>query len=185
VVASADNISAVTINANVERLEATDAVSLTAAQLDAFVDVSVSAVTLTTAGTVGLAGNTVSTTAFFLNVGGNTLDLTGALGLSSLYSVNGSSGVDVVLDSDQDSGLFGADGDDTLNGNGGTDFISGGAGLDTVNGGSGNDFFTINLQSDIIAGESYTGGGGFDELHLDTVAAIDISSLSIGLDVDR
>jgi Ca2+-binding RTX toxin-like protein len=75
--AAAIDISSLTINADVERLESGGAVSLTAAQLDAFTSVQADAITLTTGGVADLTGATVLVSGFVLNSAGNTLNLAG------------------------------------------------------------------------------------------------------------
>jgi Ca2+-binding RTX toxin-like protein len=72
-----------------------------------------------------------------------------------------------------------------VNGGGGNDTLTGGANNDTVNGGAGDDRMVISAQAEIVAGESYNGGSGFDTLDLETVAAINIASLSINANVER
>jgi len=68
---------------------------------------------LTTAGVADLTGATVFTSAFTLNAGGNTLDLSGVT--ASGCTVNGGNGVDGIA------------------GGGGNDSLPGGVGADTIN----------------------------------------------------
>jgi Ca2+-binding RTX toxin-like protein len=55
---------------------------------------------------------------------------------------------------------------DSINGAGGNDVLDGKAGRDTLRGGSNNDDLQIAAASDVVAGEIYDGGGGFDRLLL-------------------
>jgi len=179
------DISALTINADVEYLESNGTVSLKATQLGNFKQVNTGQITLTTAGSANLSGDTVFTSVFNLNAGGNNLNLTGSV--ATTYTVNGGNGNDVVSGGDYISGdtLNGGAGTDTLNGLGGNDWLTGGAGKDVLSGGAGDDRMFITLQTDIVAGESYAGGTGFDILDLETGAAIDITSLAVNADVER
>jgi hypothetical protein len=75
--------------------------------------------------------------------------------------------------------LNGTPANDTINGFAGNDTRVGFDGLDILNGGSGNDRFRINDQAEIVAGETYNGGLGFDTLALAGAGAIDISSTTL------
>jgi len=177
------NISSLTINADVERLESSGEVFLTAAQLTEFKTVQTGVITLTTGGAISFVGDTVFTSTFNLNAAGNSLNLNGVT--NSFYTINGGAGIDVITGGENGDALIGGDNNDTLNGAGGGDTLIGGAGRDTVNGGNHNDRMVINLQTEIVAGESYTGGSGFDVLDLETGADINISSLTINADVEQ
>jgi Ca2+-binding RTX toxin-like protein len=178
------NISALTINADIERLEAGGAVLLTAAQLGAFSNLQTGAVTLTSAGVADLRGASVFTSVFNLNAGGNTLNLGGVS--STSYTVNGGVGADTVIGGDQASGdtLSGRGGNDTIMGGAGDDIITGGLGADVENGGVGNDQFVVTVQGDIALGQTWNGGLGFDRLSLNTAAAINLSAATIGSDIE-
>ena len=179
------DISSLTINADVEGLESGGIVSLKAAQLSNFRTVNTDAITLTNAGVVNLAGDTVYTTTFNLNAGGNSISLTGAV--VTTYTVNGGVGIDVINGGDHISGdaLFGGDGNDKVNGLAVNDFLVGGLGRDTVNGGIGDDRLIIAAQAEIVAAEAYSGGDGFDQLELQGGGAFDISAVTINADVER
>lgn len=123
------NIAALTINANVERLESSGAVSLKAGQLNKFTSVQTGAITLTNGGVVDLAGATVLTNTFNLNAAGNTLNLNGVTDTG--YTVNGGTGVDIITGGDNNDVLVSGGGNDTLNGSFGNDSLTGGAGLDS------------------------------------------------------
>jgi Ca2+-binding RTX toxin-like protein len=181
--AAAIDLSSLVINADVERLEADGAVALKAAQLNNFVSIQTGAVTLTTGGAVSFSGGSVATNNFLLNAAGNTIDFAGQSAAS--YNVTGAAGADTITGGENGDVLTGGGGGDTLNGGNGNDVLTGGAGVDIVNGGSGNDRMVITLQSEIVAGESYIGGTGFDTLDLDTAADIDISALAINPDIER
>jgi Ca2+-binding RTX toxin-like protein len=182
---AAIDLSTVTINVNVENLEASGAVSLTVAQLSNFKQVQTGAITLTNAGVASLAGDVVFTTTFNLSAAGNTLDLSDVA--TSTYVVNGGIGNDTVTGGDHVSGdtLNGGAGNDVLTGGGGNDLLIGGAGTDTVNGGIGDDRMRVTVQADLVAGEVYSGGSGFDIFDVETAAAINIAAVTIGADVER
>jgi Ca2+-binding RTX toxin-like protein len=80
--------------------------------------------------------------------------------------------------------LLGTTGPDEINGFGGNDILFGDNGLDILNGGSGNDRFSITAQVQIVAGETYNGGLGFDVLSIETADAIDLSTTIINTDVE-
>ena len=183
--ALAVDISTLVINVDVERLESNGAVSMTAVQLDRFVALQTGAITLTTAGIVNMLGVVSSTSVFNLSALGNTFNLSTVN--STTFTVNGGNGIDIITGGDSFTGdtLTGGGGNDTLDGGMGNDTITGGAGVDTVSGGIGDDRMIIALQAEIVAGESYAGGLGFDKLDLETVAAINIASLVIAADVER
>ena len=103
------------------------------------------------------------------------------------YTVNGGNGSDFITGGDHATGdtLNGGGGADTLNGGIGHDLLTGGAGRDIVNGDIGNDLMFLAAQSDAVAGESYTGGSGFDVLVLEAAGAMDISALLINADIER
>ncbi|WP_374371142.1 DUF5801 repeats-in-toxin domain-containing protein [Dongia sp.] len=68
--------------------------------------------------------------------------------------------------------LYGSIGNDVLNGKGGNDVLNGGIGNDTLNGGDGNDVLVWNGGLDNAAdnpnaGDTYSGGAGFDLLRVD------------------
>lgn len=179
------DLSITTINADVERLESGGAVSLTVAQASNFKSMATGVVTLTNAGIANLTGDDIGTNTFNLSAAGNTLNLTGVA--NTTYTVNGNIGDDTIIGGDHVFGdaLNGGDGADTINGAGGNDIIIGGAGADISDGGIGDDRFRITLQTDIVAGESYIGGTGFDILDLETAAAMNITALTIAADVER
>ena len=181
--ASQIDLSPVIIGTDVEQLVANGAVSLKAAQLGNFSYVQTQAITLTNAGVVDLTGATVFTNTFTLNNAGNIFNLSGVT--SSSYTVNGADGVDIIIGGENGDTLNGGDGNDTLNGAGRDDTLTGGAGKDTIIGGAGNDRMVITAQSEIVAGESYSGGTGFDKLDLETTLTVDISSLVINPTVEQ
>ena len=181
--ASQIDLSPVIVGTDVEQLVANGAVSLKAAQLGNFNYVQTQAITLTSGGVVDLTGATVFTNTFTLNVAGNTFNLSGVT--SSSYTINGADGADIVTGGENSDTLNGGDGNDTLNGAGRDDTLTGGAGKDTLIGGAGNDRMIITAQSEIVAGESYNGGFGFDTLLLQTASSVDISSLLINSNVEQ
>lgn len=179
---SAVNLSVATIAADVEQLNAAGAVTLTAAQLGQFQHLQTGAITLSAAGVVDLSNAVVLTTTFNLAAAGNTLSLAGLYDAG--YTVNGGAATDIVTGGDLNDVLNGAGGTDTLNGGAGNDIITGGAGADVQNGGDGDDSFVVTAQTDLAAGESFTGGLGFDEVFLNTAAAVDISGVTVAADVE-
>ncbi|CAN5325808.1 calcium-binding protein [soil metagenome] len=178
------DLSTVIINADIERLESSGTVSLTAAQLGNFQQVQTGTIFLTTGGVVDLTGATVNTTRFDLAIAGNTFNLAGVA--TTAYFIVGSDGNDTVTGGDHSSGdtLRGGLGNDTLNGGSGGDVLVGGEGKDTMSGGAGNDRMVIETQDDLVALESYVGGGGIDALDLQTIGPVDISILTINADVE-
>ena len=176
------DLSAVTINADVEALESSGTVSLTALQLGRFSSVSTGAITLTGSGIADLTGATVTTGTFNLSDFGNTLKLTDVF--SNGFTVNGGIGNDTIIGGELADALNGGDGNDTLNGAGGNDTLTSGGGLDIVNGGAGDDRLVILAQTNIVAGESYSGGSGFDTLDLETPDPINLTAATIGADIE-
>jgi Ca2+-binding RTX toxin-like protein len=59
----------------------------------------------------------------------------------------------------------GGDGNDILYGNGGDDLLQGGLGTDSYFGGAGKDSFIL-TDGEVLDGETYNGGAGFDKLEL-------------------
>jgi Ca2+-binding RTX toxin-like protein len=180
---SAIDISSLSIDADVEQLEANGPVLLRAAQLGNFTSVNTGVITLTTGGIVDLSGATVFTNTFTLDAAGNTFDLSGVN--TTGYTVNGAGGNDVIIGGERGNTLSGGGGDDKLTGGGSDDTLIGGAGTDTVKGGAGNDRMIITAGSEIGIGESYSGGSGFDKLDLETTASLNISRLTINDDVEQ
>ena len=91
----------------------------------------------------------------------------------------------IIDGTNSNDSLNGTVGNDTIRGFAGNDTIFGNTGRDIVNGGSGDDRFDITLQAEIVAGETYVGGLGFDELFLNTFSDINLSAITIGADVER
>src|SRR5688572_21866811 len=85
----------------------------------------------------------------------------------------------VITGTNNSETLNGTAGDDTIKALAGHDTLFGDLGLDILNGGNGNDRFEITAQAQIVAGETYNGGLGFDTLFLNAAGAIDISSTII------
>jgi Ca2+-binding RTX toxin-like protein len=162
---------------NVEELQSTGAVGIDAAMIRKFTAFDTQGLTIATAGNADFRGLRLSEQAITLGVGGIVLNLTG----HEYQAVVGSNGNDTVIASTS-STIAGRGGDDVLNGGAGGDWINGGAGLDTIkggtgvdridggagldtiNGGDGNDVVTIAAAADVVAGEQYIGGLGWDHL---------------------
>ena len=109
--------------------------------------------------------------------GFNSVDASALFGLFSAV-LYGNSGNNTIVGTSHSDNLFGLDGNDTLAGGVGGDFLTGGSGLDRMFGGPGRDTFFIGSQSDIVAGEVYSGGDGYDTLHGLGAAAIDLTGLA-------
>jgi hypothetical protein len=60
--------------------------------------------------------------------------------------------------------INGTAGNDIIDGLAGDDVITGALGADTIRGGAGRDRFIIRGAADMVAGESYAGGDGYDTL---------------------
>jgi Ca2+-binding RTX toxin-like protein len=180
------DLSMMTINADVETLNAAGGVLLTASQLSAFNRVNAAIITLSTGGTVNLAGDTVSTGTFNLHSSGNTITLAGAR--TGTYTVNGSGASDTITGGDYASAgdtLNGFGGDDTISGGMGDDIITGGQGKDTMNGGNGNDTFVVAGPSDIVALEIFNGGEGSDTISVTGSSTVNLSAATIHVTTER
>jgi Ca2+-binding RTX toxin-like protein len=80
--------------------------------------------------------------------------------------------------------LIGSAVSDTLVGGAGNDTLVGGAGNDSLTGGDGDDVFLVASASDVVPGETITGGNGSDEVRFATVIASTLV-LTAGVAVDR
>ena len=129
------------------------------------------------AGSFLLAGKTLYNFQLDTSAAGNTVDLTGAT--TGYVNVYGGIGADTITGGTGNDFLQGGGGADTLNGADGGDTLSGGAGLDTLSGGAGDDIFIVQNASDIVAGESYTGGDGSDVFKSYHVGDFDISGITL------
>ncbi|TDR87112.1 beta strand repeat-containing protein [Enterovirga rhinocerotis] len=174
------DISRVTVGADVEALDSDGAVRLTAAQLDTFSRLDVGEVSVTTAGTIDLTdASYLSLSTINLATAGNTITLGGC----GCLTVNGGSGNDVISGSGVLNGGAGAD---IITGGVWGDIITGGRAKDVIDGGAGDDTLVITGQADIVIGESYRGGSGFDTLLLDVAGApIRLSHAAIADDIER
>jgi Ca2+-binding RTX toxin-like protein len=172
------NISAITLT-NVERLENPNgALRLTAAQLDGFTQISAGSLTLTTAGSVSMAGVEYTGLFFDLSGQGNSFDLTGIISTAIQFNVNGGAGADVITGSNVADVIYGNLGDDIIYGGDGYDKLSGGQGVDILRGGDGWDSLYVNGY-DQSAGEIYDGGDGVDALYITSSPAIDLSTSTL------
>jgi len=91
---------------------------------------------------------------------------TGFMAYDDLVVISGSSSGDIITGSSATDYLYGNGGNDTIDGGNGADTLTGGMGLDHINGGAGNDLLIINDGYDVVAGEVYDGGSGYDILYL-------------------
>jgi len=164
--AAGANLNVATVDADVEELYSPWWISLTAGQLGHFQRIDTGTVTITAGGAADLRAATVYTDAFNLAVGGVTLNL-GGTSLAA-YTINGSSGDDVVTGGLLNDHIVGSDGNDTLNGDGGDDNIDGGAGNDTLYGGDGADHLTDGAGTNALHGgagdDTIDGGDGSDTI---------------------
>lgn len=171
------------INADVERLQSSGTVEVTAAQLGNFISVQTGAITISGAGVADLSDAVVNTTTFILSNAGNTLDLTGVN--TTNYTVTGGASADTIFGGGNVDVLNGGGGADTINGRDGNDILFGGADGDVIDGGDGDDRFDITSQAEIAVGDSITGGLGNDLLFINTGFGIDLSTVTINADVER
>ncbi|MEQ1543339.1 MAG: hypothetical protein ABL926_13950, partial [Novosphingobium sp.] len=77
--------------------------------------------------------------------------------------------------------IDGTPGPDTLDGTSGPDTITGGGGLDTMHGFDGDDTFVIADLTDVVPGELYDGGNGYDSLYISTTNIFNFNGTSIDL----
>ena len=105
-------------------------------------------------------------------------------GLGGDDTINGDAGADTLDGGSGNDTIDGGSQNDTINGGSGNDRLIGGAGGDTIDGGLGSDAFVINAQTDIAAGESYTGGSGIDTVSIEG-GAVNISAITIAADVEN
>jgi len=130
---------------------------LTAAQLDALARVSGTSFTLTTGGTVALAGASLNVETFVLADIATSFDLTGST-QSYGITVTGGSAADTITGDDAADILLGGGGNDVLTGGAENDTLDGGTGSDRMTGGTGDDLYRIDATGDRVteaAGEGY------------------------------
>lgn len=133
---------------------------LTAAQLDAVMRVSGVSFTLTTGGSVSMAGATLATETIALADAHTVLDLSGATATRLLTVAGGSAG-DVVTGTAGADTLLGNGGNDRLAGGDGDDRLDGGTGADRLTGGAGDDTYVLD---DIGDRAIEVAGGGYDRV---------------------
>lgn len=123
-------------------------------------------ITVTTGGTISLAGAQISSS-IYLSDFDTTLDLTGATALAYRILAWAGAGNDTLQGSNFSRDfLTGGDGNDVINGAGGDDWLRGGAGADQLDGGAGNDDFFVETSAEIALGDIVDGGTGYDRFHL-------------------
>ncbi|MDB5679412.1 calcium-binding protein, partial [Sphingomonas bacterium] len=160
------------------------ALSLTAAQLNAFQTLEVDDLTLTTAGSISLAGKTYSigflSSSITLTNADTVFDATGVtlINASIGVNVNGGTGNDTITGSAKNDKLVGGAGNDTLDGGAGQDTLTGGTGLDIIHGGADYDTIIIN-QGDVVAGEVYDGGADSAHLINNASTQIDLGTVTL------
>jgi Ca2+-binding RTX toxin-like protein len=169
-------------------------VSMTAAQMNGLSgDIYYGDYTLTTAGSVDLAGSALAFNSLTLSNLGNSVSLAGSTGY--IVTITGGSGNDTITGgesyattisggggNDSITGglggeyLYGDGGNDTLNGDSGNDTLTGGAGADSMSGGAGSDSFDVVAASEIVAGEVYNGGADTDTIYYNGGTSVDFSA---------
>ncbi|MFZ2872776.1 calcium-binding protein [Zavarzinia sp.] len=92
--------------------------------------------------------------------------------------ITGNDGDNTLLGEAGADTLIGGAGNDRLEGGDGNDKLVGGAGRDLVFGGAGTDTIYITPATDLVDGESYDGGDGFDTLVFDGLGRRDVLNLS-------
>ncbi|MFM5950768.1 MAG: beta strand repeat-containing protein, partial [Novosphingobium sp.] len=135
-----------------------------------------------------LSGATYSDTGSITGLTVNVIGGSGndnIIGLTGPNHLDGMGGNDTLNGGSQYDSLSGGDGDDVLFGNGGSDQLYGGAGRDELYGGEGDDgLYVLSLASDVVAGEVYSGGAGYDTLAFDPYqsppgSVIDLTAVTI------
>jgi len=112
--------------------------------------------------------------------GNDSFDLSGFASITSLKSLDGGAGNDIVVGSSFNDNLLGGLGNDQISGNDGNDTLTGGAGADDISGGAGND--VIRLGGADGLGDTISGGDGVDTLELysvATLAGIDAAAMGV------
>ncbi|WP_439546590.1 beta strand repeat-containing protein [Sandarakinorhabdus sp.] len=97
-------------------------------------------------------------------------------GAASIRAIN-------ATGTNNDDTLVGGAGADTLIGGGGNDNITGGAGADQLFGGDGDDNFFVNAGNEVVPGESYDGGNGFDTVFV--LADADFTGVTTFTSIER
>lgn len=97
-------------------------------------------------------------------------------GVASIRAIN-------ATGTNNDDTLVGGAGADTLIGGGGNDNITGGAGADELFGGDGDDNFFVNAGNEVVPGESYDGGNGFDTVFV--LADADFTGVTTFTSIER
>ncbi|RYD63545.1 MAG: calcium-binding protein, partial [Sphingomonadales bacterium] len=161
-------------------------IAATAAQIGALDYLSANSISLTTGGSLSLAGLTL-----YLRDGRITLsdfatvfDMTGVIngyGSAQPLIIDSGAGNDVITTLDTADTINGGGGDDVIHSGDGADQLAGGAGRDTFDAGAGDDRIFV-AGADFVAGESYDGGEGDDTLTVSGI--VDISSATL-LSIER
>jgi Ca2+-binding RTX toxin-like protein len=161
--------------ANIQTLELSGNIKLTAAQLAGVTTVTTTSAGVRTidaasAGTYDISAKAAST--YIIHMRGTTGNdtLTGNDSTQTLSGAN-ADGID-----SGDDVLSGRGGDDTLLGVDGNDTLIGGAGADSMSGGNGNDRFVVS-GSDVASGESMNGGAGTNTIEA-TNADLSLATLT-------
>jgi Ca2+-binding RTX toxin-like protein len=100
--------------------------------------------------------------------------------------LNGTDGDDVIHGAGGTDTLDGRGGNDQIFGDDGNDVIVGGLGADQIDGGAGDDILLYTASAEAVAGETVTGGTGFDRIlvHSDTYDTVDLTAITIGADIE-
>ncbi len=143
---------------------------------------------LTDGGSVSFAGKSLRHFQLTLSNAGNSVDLSeadvlqaipGVPGLPPVLSVLGGASADMVIGGLLDEQLSGMAGADTLKGGAGADTLYGGEGRDVMEGGSGDDALWISLSDELVTGETYDGGSGFDTLQYSGSTLLDLTQVNL------
>lgn len=182
---------------SIERIQSGgfSALRVTAAELAGFTEVS-GVFRIIGAGPVVLGSITLGGL-FLLDDGIGSFNFSAAT--YSEVSVDGSSANETIVAGNGRNSIRGMDGNDTITGGSGYDYIQGGAGndvlyggtgeqhdhlfggagLDRLYGGDGDDTLDAGLSTDMVAGEVYDGGAGFDLLSLFDVFGEDTGTFDL------
>lgn len=162
--------------------QAAGAVRLTmrAAQLASLTAISAHEVTLTTRANISLAGVTTDIhTVRLAATTGNVFDLTGVIASGFTgFEIIGNLRGDTITGSERDDWLSGLGGHDVLSGGDGNDNLTGGSGRDALYGGAGEDQFRVEV-GDLVAGETFDGGSGFDTISAYSSQVADLSTSTL------
>jgi Ca2+-binding RTX toxin-like protein len=135
------------------------------------------------------AGNVVAGTNFRVNQV-YCSDLGNGVDFSALFSgaggqAVGGAGADTLIGSQYADRLAGGGGNDIIHAGDDRDFLElFGTGIDWIDAGDGDDEFNISQAADVGAGDRFTGGGGFDNLVINTNTLVDFTGATVDTDIE-